>query len=235
MDSEENHDVSEPVTPSEEAQSQDSQATDKELNFRALREEKEKLKAQLEEERSRSRLYEEQLREKAAAAAPEDDDDGLEDDDWVSRKHVDKIAEKKAKALIDREFERREADSRRKDLPERLKRDFPDIDAVVTTENVDYLKKHKPHLVATLAAQKDEYLQAAAAYDMIKLYCPSKTVMEDQVKAAANSQKPGTLGNAHSGTALSHAKAFEKGLTKDLQKSLYEEMISAAKRAPSVR
>lgn len=227
------------------AQEQPS-SDDKEMNFRAMREELKRMKQSLEERdaaiaaEAEARLALErrleQERQQQQQPVVEEEDYQISEDDWVTGRDFNKALEKR----MAKEFERREklrleeeakrrAEAAKKELPDRLQKEFPDFEEVVTKENVDYLRKNKPHIVATLQHCPDEYSRAVAAYDYIKSHCPN-IPKEDKQKAELNASRPGTMGNAQGSAALSQAKAFERGLSPDLAKSLYQETLAAAGR-----
>jgi len=219
----------------EEGQSrqEENNASDKELNFRAIRESNYKLQAQLEEERQKREELQRAIEEKFAnhlkAQEPDEEDElaDISDDDWLTRKHAEKVAERRSKVIVKQMLEEERQNRAKEELPNRLKSQFPDFESVVTKENLEYLKANKPHIALSLAANKDPYAQALAAYDAVKAFCPSTQIREEEQRMNANSQKPGTLGNAKAPSPLSEAKMFERGLTPDLKKKLQQEMISA--------
>jgi hypothetical protein len=133
--------------------------------------------------------------------------------------------------MIQAALEKDRQERMRQELPNKIAKDFPDFESVVTKENVDYLRATKPHIAQSLAATKDPYAQAAAAYDFIKAYCPSAQVQDDRRRAEMNSQKPGTLGAAQTQSPLSQAKMMERGLTPELKDKLQKEMIQSMRSA----
>lgn len=208
----------------------------KEANFKALRDQMQVMKEHNERLARENEEFKQALfnglkpsQEKAPPAPEPEEEDDLDENDWTTKKHTQRIASKEAKAIIEQALAQERERRLKEELPDRLKKDFADFDSVVTKENVDYLKANKPHLAATLAATKDPYAQAAAAYEMIKATCPGAQKTPDQVKAEKNASKPGTMGSAAGGSPLSQAKMFENGLTPDLKKKLQEEMIAASR------
>ena len=216
---------------------------DKAQNFKAIRESNARLQREIEDERREKKEYLERLarleqaEEKRNAPTVQEEIDDLADvskDDWTTREHVEKLAERQAKAMYQRmrgEDEQKRVESERKrqleELPKKLNKEFPDFESVVTKDNVEYLKANKPHIAVSLAANKDPYLQALAAYDAIKAFCPNVDVRDEQARMEKNASRPGTLGAAKGSSPLSQVGSFEKGLTPDLRKQLQLEMISS--------
>lgn len=216
---------------------------DKALNFKAMRESNARLQRENEELRKQSEVYNSRLAEIEKAmeaqnrpATPEEIDElaDLSKEDWPTREQAEKLAERKAKAMYQQmrsedDKKRLEAERKRhlEELPKKLNKEFPDFESVVTKENVEYLKANKPHIAASLASNSDPYLQALAAYDAIKAFCPSVGVQEESQRMEKNAQKPGTLGAAKGTSPLSQAGSFEKGLTPDLKRQLQQEMIAS--------
>jgi len=251
----ENHDVQEEaVAPTVEDQASEqldaqgqevqSQSTEdvpqgqedsKELNFKALRDQLRVIESQKEQLARENEEYRkvlmDSIKPKAPEPAPEVDElADLGEEDWTTRKHVETVAQRQARQIVEEALRKDREERYKAQLPDMLKKQFNDFDDVVTKENVDYLKANKPHIAATLAATKDPYAQAAAAYEYIKAYVPSVGSAEDKEKAIKNAQKPGTLGNAQGASPLSQAKQFESGkLTPEMKRKLQQEMIAAAR------
>lgn len=245
----ENHDVTpEAVAPAVEEVSQahdqavgheeqnqvqaEQSADDKEMNFRAIRESNARLQRQLEDERLAREHLQKAVEEKfAAQMAPKEEErdelDDVSDDDWLTKKHAEKLAEKRAKAIVERMLAEERQTRMKEELPTKLKSQHQDFDSVVTKENVEYLKANKPHIAASLAATQDPYAQALAAYDAIKAFCPSIEQKDEAQKMVKNASKPGTLGAAQAPSPLSEAKAMERGLSPELKRKYQQEMIAA--------
>lgn len=218
---------------------------DKAANFKAIRESNARLQKQYEESERERRAYADRLakleRALEAQATPptQEEIDELADlakDDWTTREAVEKLAERKAKALykqLREEDEKKRLDMERKrqieEMPKKLLKQYPDFESVVTKENVEYLKANKPHIAASLAATTDPYAQALAAYDAVKAFCPNVAVRDEQERMDKNASKPGTLGAAKGSSPLAEAKMYERGLTPDLRKKLQAEMVAATR------
>jgi len=230
-----------------EGHAQDNQSgqteDDTAKNFKAIRESNARLQRENEELKQTNQAYNSRLEEienamkaQSRPATQEEIDDlaDLSNEDWTTREQAEKLAERKFRKLYQ---EQREAENKQRQeqekkkmleqLPKKLQKEYPDFDSVVTKDNVEYLKANKPHIAASLAANTDPYLQALAAYDAVKAFCPGVEVQQDNERMEKNASKPGTLGAAQGASPLSKAGSFEKGLTSDLKKQLQQEMISS--------
>lgn len=218
---------------------------DKALNFKAIRESNARLQQEIEESKREKQAYADRLARLEAAmeakSTPptQEEIDELADlakDDWTTREATEKlaerIAEKKYRQFREEDEKKRLEQERKRqlaELPKKLVKEHPDFEAVVTKENVEYLKANKPHIAASLAATTDPYAQALAAYDAVKAFCPSVAVQQDSDRMEQNALKPGTLGAAKGSSPLAEAKIYERGLTADLKKKLQAEMIAATR------
>jgi len=206
---------------------------DKEYNFKQIRENNARLQAQLEQERREREQLQQMVEQKFAdqlKPQAEEEVDELADvaeDDWLTRKHAEKLAERRAREIVKNMLAEENQKRAIQELPNRLKTEHADFESVVTKENVEYLKANKPHIAATLAATKDPYAQALAAYDAIKAFCPTAQMKEEEDRMAQNAQKPGTLGAAQAPSPLTEAKALERGLTPEMKAKYHKEMIAA--------
>jgi len=225
--------VAEPMAkPVAESEQQPIRTSDKEENFKNLRERT--LKA--EKERDELLQYIQSLnqnQEKKAEAPSDDDDFHINPEDLAEGKHLLKIT-KKIKLLEEKlaESENKNAQSASEI---KLARDFPDYDKVVTQENLQELRKQQPILADAILETKDMYKQHALAYQMCKqlgIYQEDKYVQE-RSKARENHAKPRPISsiNAQEGDGpLSKANSFANGLTDELKQQLLKEMQEARKR-----
>lgn len=207
-------------------------ANDKEMNFKAIRESNARLQRRLDEETSArehlEKLVETKLADQLKPVEEERDElDDIDEDDWLTKKNAEKLAEKRAREIVKSMLAEERQTRMKEELPNRVKSKHQDFDSVVTKENVEYLKANKPHIATTIAATKDPYAQAMAAYDFIKAFCPSANQTEEAAKMEKNASKPGTLGAAQAASPLSDAKALEKGLSPELKRKYQQEMIAA--------
>lgn len=196
--------------------------TSKERNFRQLREKAERL----ERERDEALRYAQSLQAKKQES---DDDLGLNDDDLVERKHVDKIVDRKI-----RQYEQKMQQYENHMAEQQVLSSRQDFHSVVSTENVDRLMVEEPEIAAALAAQTDIKAKAIATYNIIKklgYVQPSAAPYSDDVaRIQRNAAKPKPLASVNpqqGDSPLSRANAFANGLTPELQEELRKEMNSA--------
>ena len=122
-------------------------------NFKAMREsnarlQREKEEAELRAKETADRLLrlEKALEEQSRPPTQEEIDElaDVAKDDWTTREHVEKLAERQAKAMYKRlkdEDDKVRAEQEKKryleELPTKIKAKHSDFDSVVTKENVD--------------------------------------------------------------------------------------------------
>lgn len=156
----------------------------------------------------------------------QDEDTPLNPDDLVEGKHLSRF-EKKIKQL--------EEQYKQQYTEQRLRTEYKDFDQVVNEANLKELSQQYPYLANTLKAPGDLYDKAASAYTLIKnmgIY-REDNYEKDRDRVHQNSQKPRPLTSVNpqeADTPLSQANAFANGLTPELKKQLYKEMISAARK-----
>lgn len=116
----------------------------------------------------------------------------------------------------------------------KLRIEMPDLDKVLSEENVLELKDRYPEIAQSLANTDDIYTKGKSAYQLMKslgIYKEDNYVV-DRAKAQANAAKPRPLTSVspqQGDSPLSHANAFANGLTDDLKKQLHKEMMAAIK------
>lgn len=192
-------------------------------------------KAKIRAERERDEL----LEWKRNAEAPklkqiESDEDlnvSINDNDYVEGKHIQKLVKKVSRL----EQQTLEAQQKSYELASeaRLKSQYPDIDRVLSSANIDLLRQRHPELAKTLHYNPDFYDKAVATYEMIKAKGISgetelNSANESRIKA--NMAKPRSLSSLapqKADSPLTRVNAFAEGLTPDLQKQLQKEMVEA--------
>ena len=216
---------------------QQPEESDADRNFRRLRESNEQLQ-QRDKEKDQMiwALQQELLKNRETPAkAPEPEPDpfaGVDPSDWTTFEQTQKVAERIAEQKARKLIEAYEAKRRQEEAPTRLRTEYSDFDAVVTTENVEQLRKLKPKIAQALSLIGDEEAKAVAAYEYIKAFLPSAMEHEaTKQRIAENADRPKSLSSTGGKSPLSQASAFEQGLTPDLQKQLWAEMQACAKRA----
>lgn len=116
----------------------------------------------------------------------------------------------------------------------KLKAKYPDIDSVVSRENLEILKSEYPELSDSINSNQDLYSKASAAYTLIKRLgiAQEDHYVEDKIKAQKNATKPRPLASVNpqqGDSPLSKANSFANGLTDDLKAQLRREMDAARK------
>lgn len=213
-------------TQVEAKETEESKKTDEKVNWAKTRELLESQKKELEALKASERRYQEKLAEIAKAQQqPEEDElSKLSDDDILTKRQAEKLAERKAKKLLE-EFDNQRGE-------DRARQEISDYDTYVNQENLEKLQKDHPEVVEALKATPHLYTKAKSAYKFLKAFYG-----QSNVDAAANKEnleknmaKPRSVSSLGSTGALSQAHAFERGLTPELRKQLLQEMISASKR-----
>lgn len=208
--------------------------SDKDKNFRLLRESNEQLIRRDEErEKILFRMQKQMLehteqKNLAPAAATEPDElDGIDPNDWLTLEQSRKLTRKE----IRQEFEKLEREKYQREAPQRVKSRLSDFDSIVTTENVLKLKAQEPEIFKALGMIGDEEAQAVAAYKYIKAYFPGEAPQtESEKRIQDNANRPKSLSSSKGASPLSQANAFENGLTPALKAHLLAEMNACARR-----
>lgn len=199
-----------------EPQAQEEPAeSDKERNFRELREGK----RQLEQEVRRLREDMERLSSPKEEAPAEPD---LSDDDLVEGKHL-KVALQRIEARL--------AAAQSAAVPDRLRSKFSDIDQVVTKENLEKLKHVEPELYSSILSGSDPYAKGVSAYKALKRFgiVEDDSYALEKEKVQKSHSRPMSTQAVKGQGALHEANVFANGLTPELRKKLYQEMTEAAK------
>ena len=211
----------------------------KEMNFRALREKAAQLERERNEALQRIEALERAVKQtqQSTPTTPsfDEEDEGIDinPDDYAEGKHVAKLQKQIRK--ITNELKSYKTQSETMLVEQRLKMQYPDFDAIVTKENLDSLRLTYPELYQTLSTSNNIYNAGVSAYTMLKrlgIAADEQAFMEKQ-QLLKNSTKPRSLNTVAPQTGdspLSKANAFASGLTEDLRKKLYEEMILASKK-----
>lgn len=203
---------------SSESQAHPSQESDKDRNFRELRESKRQVESELRELR-------EQMERIARAQNPQpkvEEEPELSDDDLVEGKHLKRYIQK---------LEQRLDQQAQASIPDKLKAKFSDFDQVVTPENVEKLKQAEPEMYATLIAGNDLYSKGVSAYKALRNFgiVKSDPYAADKEQVQKSHSRPMSAQAIKGQGALHEANAFAKGLTPELRKQLYQEMVDASK------
>jgi hypothetical protein len=216
------HEVEE--TQQEEVTQEQQEATDKERNFAAMREKNMKMQHERDaalQELQRIRLEREQLQQNEKKT--------LDPDDLVEARYLDE----KIKELKE-ELKGYQTKVTYESQESKLRSEFPDIEKVVSRENLEALSQMYPELADSIRSNNDLYSKGKAAYTLIKkmgVYQEDKySADKERIEANYNKPKPLASLNVQEGSSpLSKANIFSQGLTEELKKQLYKEMVEAAK------
>ena len=178
--------------------------TGQQLNFRRLKEEKERLQRERDE---LARIIQQQKNQ------PIEDPDDLADKKYVKEQF---------KFLHEQLVETK------------IKSQYPDFDSVVNNDNIEVLKNTYPELADSLSSSPDLYKKAVSAYTLIKkLGIGSEdTYRQEKEMAQKNAAKPKPLASVapqQGESPLSRANAFAHGLTPELKAQLWKEIQESRK------
>ena len=199
------------------------------INMRALRESKKRIQQERDEMERRLREYESKLHPQEA---PEDFSLNLGENDLAEGKHLTKL-QRQTKAM-QAEMIKTQQQMQSMLVETRLKSEFPDIDKVVTKDNLDILNELHPEIADTIQNSSNYYNKAKTAYTLLKKLGIHKEDLYagDREQARINAAKPKPLTSISpqaADTPLSHANAFANGLTEELKIQLRKEMNESAR------
>lgn len=189
----------------------------KEYNFRRMEQKMQQLELQNQE------LMQEMQRAQAPKQKEETDEfSQLQADDLITfgqvTKYTEKMAEKKARELLEAEFKKREAVQ----LPSQTKQQYKDYDQVVTPENIELLIKEDPELNELISNSANPYARAYKEVKKSTFYREKMANAESGKKIELNSKKPGSSNSIGAQRPLSHAAAYSK-------EELWQEMVQFGK------
>lgn len=207
--------IQEPVEIS--SQSEESEVeSDKDHNFRELRESKKQTDRENEELKARVAQLEQPKVEEAPAQFE------IGEDDLVEGRHLKQVVKE-----IKTYFKQKEEET----IPDRLKSKFQDFDSVVSKENIEKLKKAEPELFSSITASNDLYTRGVLAYKTLKALGLAKEdpYVADKEKVHNTHSRPVSAQAVKGQGALAEANAFANGLTPALKDQLRKEMEEAAR------
>lgn len=210
---------------------------DPKQSFKAIREAKERAEQERDLLLRKMYEYEQYMQQQQQQKQPEvvEDDNfnvDIADNDLVEGKQYKKVASKINK--LEKQLQQYENQNKVSSAEARLRSQYPDLDSVVSRENVERLREMYPEIARSLASTPDIYDQGAAAYKIIKnLGIHKESALEfDHIRTAANTKKPRPLASVspqQGDSPLSRANAFANGLTDDVKTQLRKEMYAARK------
>lgn len=209
----------EPVV--EQSEQEQTEKSVKRNNFAELRQAKEAAERERDAYLNRLKQIENSKSSTSKEKSPE-----IGDDDLAEGRHLKEL--------------RRELDEYKKEVAQttneaRIRSQYPDFDSVVNQKTIEKLRLAYPELASTIGSSADMYNQAVSAYTLIKKLGIYDGQNHDLAKQTVekNSGKPRPLSSVspqQGDSPLSQANAFANGLTPELKKNLYKEMIDARKR-----
>ena len=223
----------------ETEQAPEAQPTQAEINFKAIRAEKERIEKDNERllrERDDAiryaREYEARMSQQYQPQRPQEVDEfeQLKPDDLVEVKHVQKKM---------RQMEERMAQMQQQTqlgaVEMQLKSKYNDFDDVVSTGNLNALKESHPDIFKTIYTSSDLYSKGSAAYQLIKQFVKAPEVnsySEERAQATANAARPrnvNTLKPQQSTNPLDNANVYARGKAEmDRKKQVYDHMQNFA-------
>jgi hypothetical protein len=197
--------------PEVATKSEESSAGTKEYNWRQMEE-----KHRQEREQLQKKVWELEEKSKSAIKNEEEETAQLQEDDLITYGQLDKLAEKKARAIFQDEFKKAEQAKQ----PLAVKQKYPDFEKVVTLENIEKLKKEDPELENLIMHSMNPYERTYKEIKRSDFYRSSQGNKESEEKIAENSKKPISSNSFGKSRPLSYANNYAKG-----DPSLYEEML----------
>ena len=214
---------------------------DKEYNFAELRRQKDDFERRFYEEQRRSTEILE-LTKRLQGTQNQEQRDLLEEElsklspeDLATVGNAEKIYakhHKPTKKKID-EMEAKVAQLEQALDEQRFRAKFPDLDDVITSENIELLKNEDPDIADMLSKMpQGSKEQVTMAYKYIKRILPEKVADNgEKKKAIENSKKPVSIQALAKQSPIGIANAFADGsLTKETKAAYYKEMQDAIKR-----
>lgn len=221
----------------EAQQVQDVQQTEQQMNFRRLKEAKEKAEREREEAIKFAmdlRARYEQPQKQQQDQQPDEDDIAIGAEDLAEGKHL-RAMNNKYKALkqdfnaYKQQTTEQQQQALKAAMEAKIKAQYPDFEKVVSPENIEKLKADFPAIANTLNSATNYEDLATSAYTLMHrlgIYKEDNFVAE-KARAQMNAAKPKPMNsiNPQKGdSALAHANAFAGGLTEQLKAQLLKEM-----------
>lgn len=195
--------------------------SDKEYNMRQLRERAERAERELEYERRAKQQPQQPL---------EEDDLDVDADALLEGKHLKKYHKqsrgdlKKTQAQID------QINNALSEL--RLRTAHPDIDTIVTDENLDKLKRSKPHIYRSIIANPDFVDRGQVAYEAITTWIKPEKHAEPDRRLEENKSKPrsvGSVGPQASESPLTRVGDYDRRILSNADKDRIMREVQLAK------
>lgn len=203
-----------------------AELTPKEQNLAALRQLKQR--AERERDEALRELQQFRTQNQSPPAKPNSSPITIGNDDLVEGRHVQALQQEIEK--LRSEMTEHKQYSSTATAEARLKASYPDIDKVVSKENLDILSVQEPELHASIMNSSDFFAKGVAAYKALKrfgiyqddLYEPDRNTVQQNLQKPRPSQ---AIAPQKGDSPLSQANAFAQGLTPELKASLLKEMM----------
>jgi len=206
--------------PNSQIKSQDQDVGSKEYNWRKMEEKHKKEMEQLQKE-----LQEIRLNQESAIKPREEEELQLEKDDLITYEQLDKLADKKARAIFQEEMKKAE----RAKQPLAVKQKYPDFESVVTSDNIEKLKQEDPELERLILLSENPYERTYREIKRSDFYKSQLANKESDERIAENSKKPVSSNSLGKQRPLSYANDYAKG-----SPELWKEMQHYARKATSI-
>lgn len=226
----------EPAAPKEEPKPVESPLEKRNAdNIRELRRRAEAA-AKAEQERDALALRLAELERRAlmnqpAAAAQPEEDIRIGAEEIAEGKHIDAVLKKLHK--MEQKVEEYQRQNIELSITARLKSELPDLDKVVTKENMETLSAQYPELAATIKNSPDLYSKAVSAYTLIHKFGihQDDNMLREKAKIMTNAKKPVPSTAAiktQPESALQYADGFRmEDITPEMKERLQKEMADA--------
>jgi len=198
---------SQDTTPAPAVQVEESE---QDRNWKKFREQREIERKQLEAEKKRATEKEKEAAALKSAldsvlnkpdgrsqANQREEVDYFEDDE---EKRIEKLVEKKM-AEKERAQDQQRQQREQQELPNRLKREYPDFDQVCTSDNLDYLEYHYPEVATAFGHMPDGIEKWTGIYKAAKRFVPNIDAKRAQARAQDNLLKPQSASGASAAQA----------------------------------
>jgi hypothetical protein len=123
----------------------------------------------------------------------------------------DERIEKKVQAALsirEAAAEKARIEREKQEYPNRLMKTYPDLNQVISQENLDYLDYHYPEISRPLQRLHDDFDKWSDIYNAIKKFVPNNTTAKKEAqKAEINMNKPKSI-SSHGITQPGEARSF---------------------------
>lgn len=178
------------------------------------------------------------LQERQGNNSPDNLDFNIGDDDIVEGKHISKVKRqmKSELAKMQEELATMKRQSNQVVAENKARSKYPDLDRVLSHENIEALKDIDPDAAQSISAISDPYAQFTYAYLAIKekvLNNPQPTYNADKEQLKKNALKPRAsagMSSQQGESALAQANVFGARMTPELKEQLRKEMDQYARR-----